>query len=223
MMNGSKTLQSWLQMGTIRKRSADQEENISSSPVETEVDDSEPSTSASGYFSSASEVSTAPASSKRRKTVRKYDSSYVKFGFSWSGMEEEPRPQCVVCGDVLTTECMKPSHLKRHLTTKHAMLKDKPVDFFLRKRDKLKQSKSTIQSCVSPVAKAQEASYRASLRIAKAGKPHTIGEQLCPPLAKEMTCIVCGEKAAKQLNLVSLSNDTVPLIKRIKSSGYYSI
>ena len=51
--------------------------------------------------------------------------------------------------------------------------------------------------------------YRASLRIAKAGKPHTIGEELCLPLAKEMTGIMCGEKAAKQLSLVPLFNDTV--------------
>ncbi|KAI4818337.1 hypothetical protein KUCAC02_011681 [Chaenocephalus aceratus] len=51
-----------------------------------------------------------------------------------------------------------------------------------------------------------------------------------------MTEIMCGEKAAKQLHLVSLSNDTVSrrivemaddvkntLIERIKSSSYYSI
>ncbi|KAK1897528.1 Zinc finger BED domain containing protein 5 [Dissostichus eleginoides] len=51
-----------------------------------------------------------------------------------------------------------------------------------------------------------------------------------------MTEIMCGEKAAKQLNLVPLSNDTVSrrivemaedvkktLIERIKSSSYYSI
>ncbi|MBN3306167.1 SCND3 protein, partial [Amia calva] len=97
-------------------------------------------------------------------------------------MEEEPRPQCVVCGDVLTNESIKPLHLKWHLTTKHA----------------------------------------------------EIGEQLCLPLAKEMTHIMCGEKAAKQLNLVPLSNDTVSwrigamaddvkntLIEHIKSSHYY--
>lgn len=235
-MKGSKTLQTGLQTGIIKRRSADQEENTSSSPVETEVDDSEPSTSASGYLSSASEVSTAPASCKRRKTVRKYDSSYLKIEFSWSGTEEEPRPHCVVCGDVLTNESMKPAHLKRYLTTKHAVLRDKPVDFFQRKRDELKQSKSTIQYCVKPVAKAQEALYRASIRIAKAGKPHTISEQLCLPLVKEMTHIMCGEKAAKQLNLVPLSNDTVSqrigamaddvkntLIEHLKSSHYYSL
>lgn len=37
-------------------------------------------------------------SSKRHKTVVKYDSSYVKFKFSWSGTKEEPRPWvCPVC------------------------------------------------------------------------------------------------------------------------------
>ncbi|XP_060782686.1 zinc finger BED domain-containing protein 5-like [Neoarius graeffei] len=82
----------------------------------------------------------------------------------------------------------------------------------------------------------QEASYRASLLIARAGKPHTIGELLCLPLAKEMTRIMCGEKAARELNLVPLSNDTVSrrindmaddvkktLIERIKNSRYFAI
>ena len=131
---------------------------------------------------------------------------------------------------------MKPLHLKRHLTTKHRALNDKPVEFFLRKCNELKKSQSTIQSYGTPIAKAQEASYRASLRIARAGKLHTIGEQLCSPLAKEMTRIMCGEKAARELNLVPLSNDTMSrrtkymagdvkntLIERIKNSRYFAI
>ena len=36
----------------------------------------------------------------------------------------------VVCGNVLGNDSMKPSHLKHHLTTKHTVLKDKPVYFF---------------------------------------------------------------------------------------------
>ncbi|KAI6650149.1 SCAN domain-containing protein 3 [Oopsacas minuta] len=72
-----------------------------------------------------------------------------------------------MCGDVLSNESMKPAHLKRHLTTKHALLKDKPIAFFERKLDELRQSKAMIMSCVTPVAKAQEASYCASLRISK--------------------------------------------------------
>lgn len=170
-MKRSAKLLSWLQSG---KRSVDQEENVSS--TRTEGDESEPSTGANNdYFGSAGKVPIASASSsKQHKAVRNYDSNYIKFGFIWSGEEKGPRPQCVVCGKVLSNESMKPSHLKRHLTTKHTALKDKPVDFFLRKRNELKQSKSTIQSCGTPIIKAQEASYRASLRIAKAGKPHTI-------------------------------------------------
>lgn len=60
-------------------RSAKQEENVSSSPVETGADNSEPNMSASGYLNSAAEVFTAPAyvSSKKRETVRLYDSTSV--------------------------------------------------------------------------------------------------------------------------------------------------
>ncbi|MBN3326456.1 SCND3 protein, partial [Atractosteus spatula] len=49
----------------------------------------------------------------------------------------------------------------------------------------------------------------ASLRIAKAGKPHTFCEELCLPLAKELRRIMCGEKAAKQLDLLPRLKDTV--------------
>lgn len=69
-------------METNRKRSVDLEENISISPLESEVDDNEQRISASGYISSPSEVSTAPVSRKRLKAVRKYNSSYGKFGFN---------------------------------------------------------------------------------------------------------------------------------------------
>ena len=205
--------------------------NVSGNTTQNEVANSQGDPSASACSVLSSDAS-APAS-KRRKTVRKYDSIYINLGFTWSGAEDEPRPQCVVCGDVLSNESMKPSHLRRHLSTNRPSLKDKPVDSFLRKRDELKQSKTTIRHSATPVTKAQEASYRASLRIAKAGKPHTIGEELCLPLAKEMTGIMCGEKAAKQLSLVPLSNDTVSrriqamannvkliLVERIKCSPY---
>ena len=214
------------------KRSPCGEHSIS---TETdEVEDTVATTRARGSL--VSQVcTTATVCSKRRKMIRKYDQSYLGLGFSWNGTEGEPRPQCVVCGDVFSNESMKPAHLKRHLTTKHAVLKDKPIAFFQRKLDELKQSNAMILSSVTPVSKAQEAAYRASLRIAKAGKPHTIGKELCLPLAKEITHIMCGEKATRQLNLGPLSNDTLSrridmaddvkniLIERIKRSRYYSI
>jgi hypothetical protein len=57
--------------------------------------------------------------------------------------------------------------------------------------------------------KAVEASYRVCLRITKAGKPHTIGESLLLPATKDMASSVLGEKVAKQLESIPLSNDTI--------------
>ncbi|MBN3315793.1 ZBED5 protein, partial [Atractosteus spatula] len=54
-----------------------------------------------------------------------------------------------------------------------------------------------------------EMGKNASLRIAKAGKPHTIFEEPYLPLAKELTHIMCGEKAAEQLDLLPPLKDTV--------------
>lgn len=54
-----------------------------------------------------------------------------------------------------------------------------------------------------------KASYLASLRIAKNGKPHTIGETLVLPAAKNMVQAVLRTKAAKEIDKVSLSNTSV--------------
>ena len=57
--------------------------------------------------------------------------------------------------------------------------------------------------------KAVEASYRVSQLIAKAGKPHTIGENLILPAAKQIVEVMLGEKAVQPINLISLSDNTV--------------
>lgn len=58
-------------------------------------------------------------------------------------------------------------------------------------------------------AKATEASYRASLLIAKTGKHHSIVENLVKPTGKVMTNILLGRKARAEINRVPLSNDSV--------------
>lgn len=45
-----------------------------------------------------------------------------------------------------------------------------------------------------------------SLLVANYAKSHTITENLIIPAAKAMITIILGEKAAKDLNLISLSN-----------------
>lgn len=95
----------------------------------------------------------------------------------------------------------------------------------------MNQSKATIKSSRTIVSKAQEASYTASLLIAKAGKPHNL-LTLCIPLAKEITRIMCGEKTAKQLDLIPFSltgssnmadDSRSTLIERIKISRCFSL
>ena len=54
-----------------------------------EEDVCEPSTSANSD-ASTSPTTSATVSKKRHKAVRRYDENYIKFGFIFSGREEEP-------------------------------------------------------------------------------------------------------------------------------------
>lgn len=76
----------------------------------------------------------------RKKKKRHYDESYLKYGFTVI----DNKPQCVICGDVLSRESMKPSKLMRHLTTRHQKEADKSLDFFERKLKALSQQQNTI-------------------------------------------------------------------------------
>uniref|UniRef100_A0A8C7WYZ7 DUF4371 domain-containing protein n=1 Tax=Oryzias sinensis TaxID=183150 RepID=A0A8C7WYZ7_9TELE len=155
------------------------------------------------------------------------------------GEEEDPKPHCVLCYETLANEAMKPAKLKRHLETKHTEYQGKPIGFFERKRDELKKHmmKETSQFFApGENAKATEASYKVSLLIAKAGKPHSIGENLVKPAAKVMADILFGGKAGDEINRIPLSNDTVQrrikamaesvehqLVTRLRQSQFFSL
>ena len=146
---------------------------------------------------------------------------------------------CVLCSEMLANEALKQSKLRRHLQTKHGQYLSKPRSFFENKlREYLSQRKSIESTCVtrSENVKAVEASYCVTKMVVKTGKPHTIGEDLILPAAKEMVGVVIGEKAAKQLNVISLSDNTVrrridemaedvlkQLVSRIRASKFYAL
>ena len=136
-----------------------------------------------------SQATDAPVAKKPK--LRKYDESYLQFGFTATGTTEQ-RPQCVLCAEVLANDSMKPCKLKRHLDTKHPEFKEKPVDFFKRKRDGLQQQKTTISKHSTVSKQCLEASYVVAHRIAKLGKPHTIAETLILPAAQDMCRIMKG-------------------------------
>jgi hypothetical protein len=52
--------------------------------------------------------STTGNSVKKRKN-RKYDDSYLHFGFKLTEVDGEERPICILCMKVLAPECMLPS------------------------------------------------------------------------------------------------------------------
>lgn len=174
--------------------------------------------------------------SEPSKKRRKYDDDYLKLGFSWIGPADVPRPQCVVCKEVLANDSMRPCKLRRHLETKHQSLVSKPLEFFSTKLKELKTQKKIVETFSTSNCKATEASYRVALRIAKAGKPHNIGETLLLPAAKDMCSVMMGEAAAAKLNVIPLSDNTVQrrisdmaldvkeqVLDGIRESPYFSI
>jgi hypothetical protein len=84
-------------------------------------------------------------STKRLSTyVRKYNPSYLSFGFIYTGEESTPVPQCVICYETLSNHSMKPSLLVHHFETKHGDLKHKPLEYFQRKLSDLSASKGQL-------------------------------------------------------------------------------
>jgi hypothetical protein len=59
---------------------------------------------------------------------RKYDESYLSFGFTSVIINSKERSQCVLCLSILTADIMKPNKLKRRLETKRLGIKFKPEE-----------------------------------------------------------------------------------------------
>ena len=58
-------------------------------------------------------------------TKRKYNPKYLSYGFTCLVDKGIVKPQCVICNEVLSNECLKDNKLKRHLNTKHSQFSDK--------------------------------------------------------------------------------------------------
>ena len=104
---------------------------------------------------------------------------------------------------------MKPFQLKRHLEKEHPDYKDKGISLFQQKVDTIKRTKVMLLVIFRLAQNQLEASYIISLRIAKAKKPHTIGEELILPCTKDIVRLMIGTDAERKLNNISLSDNTV--------------
>jgi hypothetical protein len=129
--------------------------------------------------------------------MNKYDSDYVKVVFSLNLDEEDPTPQCVVCCEVLANESMRSKKFRRLIETKHSDLKNQPFQFFEAKLAELKTTNRNLLHFTKMNENALHASYLIRLRIAKAGKPHTICEFLVLPAIKDVVVVKFGDKTVR--------------------------
>ncbi|KAJ1158889.1 hypothetical protein NDU88_011561 [Pleurodeles waltl] len=147
-----------------------------------------------------------PSTSKKHATFnRQYHESYLKYGFIGTGDSHAPKPLCIVCGEMLSNEAMKPSKLLRHLTTKHPGIKDKPLGYFERKKREHLAQKIFMRATTSIKENALRASYLVANRIAKAKKPFTIGEKLILPSTKDICRELLGEAAVEKIERAFVS------------------
>ena len=144
-----------------------------------------------------------------RKKTRKYNSSYLNFGFTVAEKEGAEHPHCVICYNVLAAECMLPSKLKCHLITNHNHLSGKSREFFARKLTEMNKQSVELSSFLDTPVKAQLASCKVAYRITKCKKPHTIAEEVVLPAALDLVSTMIGESVAQKLKVVPLSNNTI--------------
>nr|XP_055197810.1 zinc finger MYM-type protein 6 isoform X2 [Nyctereutes procyonoides] len=123
--------------------------------------------------------------------------------------ESSPRPQCVICGEILSTENMKPANLSHHLKTKHSELENKPVDFFEQKSLEMECQNSSLKRCLLVEKSLVKASYLIAFQIAASKKPFSIAEELIKPYLVEMCSEVLGSSAGDQMKTIPLSNNTI--------------
>ena len=57
---------------------------------------------------------------------RKYNETYLGYGFTSIVVNNEERPQCVLCSKVLSNDSMRPAKLIQHLHN-IAKIKKKPI------------------------------------------------------------------------------------------------
>jgi hypothetical protein len=158
------------------------------------------------------DTSECVTATKKRKGnfVRHYDKEYLKLGFTVAaGSELSPRPLCVVCSEILSNDAMKPSKLARHLRSKHSDLTDKPLDFFERLHNQMKSQKTQMKNMTTTDKSLLQASYLVALRISKAKKPFTIGEELVKPCILDVAREILGPQAAQKLEAILLSDNTI--------------
>ena len=127
------------------------------------VAQSESTEKVSVSFVETESTSKGTGSLEKKKKHRPYCNSYLNFGFTWCGDEEQPVPECLICHTKLSNEAMVTSKLRRHFSKKHGNLYDKSASYFKRLLKERKQQSVTFTKTFQVSTKSQHASYLISL------------------------------------------------------------
>jgi len=92
---------------------------------------------------------------------------------------------------------MKPSKLLRHMETKHPALKDKPLQFFERRKRAYEGVKRLLRTALPIDSNALRGSYLVSHRISTTNKLFAIGEEFILPACTDICREVLGESSEK--------------------------
>ena len=145
----------------------------------------------------------------RTSKKKRYDSSYLSFGFTSFVDYKVEKPMCLLCSKILAADSMRPGKLKRHLETTLSKYVGQPKEFFQRKLDELTKQKQTFKEIVHCPLNALLASYLVSYIIAKCKKPRTIADILVLPAPIAIVKKMFGKPYAKQVRQIPLADNTV--------------
>ena len=95
-----------------------------------------------------------------------------------------------------------------HLKSRHSDKADRDAQFFINLRNNRK-TMGVFRKVDKQNIDGLAASYIISILIAKAGKPHTIGEKLILPAIQEAITTVMHTDGRSVIQSIPLSNDTV--------------
>ncbi|XP_006886492.1 PREDICTED: zinc finger MYM-type protein 6 [Elephantulus edwardii] len=184
------------------------------------------------------ELDSPPAKKKRIGFFQTYDAEYLKVGFiiSPGSKENSPRPQGVICGEILSSEHMKPANLSHHLKIKHSELENKPVDFFEQKSLEMECQNSCLKKCLLVEKSLVKASYLIAFQIATSKKPFSTAEELIKPYLVEMCSEVLGSSAGDKMKTIPLSDNTIghrieelaadvedQLVQKVRESKWFAL
>ena len=145
-----------------------------------------------------------------------YDLTFI------SENNERPTP-CLISNKVLASESLKPAKLKRHLHTKHDSHRNRPAEFFNCLLQTSERQRQSFESKFVNEGKYTQASFEASLLIAKSKKPYIV-EELILLAAIKISAIVHGKKEANEMRKILLSNNTMSrtIFESAKITASYS-